>query len=350
MKIKSKIILAVSGVLLITLAAILIFKAEKQKDTNTRGQAILVKTEKPQRLTVLYQLQYNGDVKAMRQANIFSKVSGNLEKIYADLGDYVQGNQLLAIIDSTELYQQVLEQAATYQNARLNFQRTRQLLDQDMLPKEEADNAHTSMKIAEANFTLAKTRLRYACITAPFSGFITKRFLDPGALVAADNSLLFTLMDLNRVKIDINILEKDTPLIPRLNQAIIVADALPDQKFEGKITRHSQAIDLATRTMLVEVEVPNPDHRLKPGMFVTTDLIYDKHLQAVTVPSSAVLKDEQGRYLFIEENDRAKRQSIDIGVEQDSRTEILNGLNGTENIITTGQQFVRDGGMVQVQQ
>ena len=102
--------------------------------------------------------------------------------------------------------------------------------------------------------------------------------------------------------------------------------------------------------MLVEVEVPNPDHRLKPGMFVTTDLIYDKHLQAVTVPSSAVLKDEQGRYLFIEENDRAKRQSVDIGVEQDSRTEILNGLNGTENIITTGQQFVRDGGMVKAQQ
>ena len=183
MKKNRKIILAVIFVILVAVITISIFNQKTQDITDKKQVATLVKTEKPLRLSIIYQLQYNGDVRAIRQANIFSKVGGNLEKIYTDLGDFVQRNQLLAIIDSTELYQQVIEKAATYQNARLNYQRTKELQDQDMLAKEDVDNAQTATKIAEANFNLAKTRLGYARITAPFSGFITKRFLDPGGLV-----------------------------------------------------------------------------------------------------------------------------------------------------------------------
>lgn len=191
--------------------------------------------------------------------------------------------------------------------------------------------------------------MNYARITAPFSGYITKRYVDPGALISADNTMLFTLMDLATVKVTINVLEKDTPIIPRLKEATIVADALPDMKFEGKIARYSQAIDLATRTMAVEIDIPNRDRLLKPGMFVTTTLIISAHPDAITVPTAAVLKDAQGSYVFVVRDNVATRIAVQIGIEQDNRIEIVSGLSGTEDIITTGQQLVRDGAQVKVQ-
>jgi membrane fusion protein (multidrug efflux system) len=335
--------------LLILILAISGLNRISEKNVRAQNSGTLVKIEKPQRLTVSYRLQYNGDVIADRQAKIFSKVSGSLERIFADIGDYVRQDQLLAVIDSTELFQQVLETAASFQNAKLNFQRTNELLDQNMVPKEDVDNARTAMQIAEANFNLAKTKLRYARITAPFAGYITIRNLDPGTLVVADNSILFTLMDMDRVKIVINVLEKDTPLIPRLRSASVVADALPDRPFDGIITRNSRAIDLATRTMAVEIEIANKDHVLKPGMFVTASLLYDEHPDAITVPTVAVLKDQEGNYVYVVDNKAAKRVPVQTGVAQDGRTEIITGLSGSEDVITTGQQFARDGGPVSIQ-
>jgi RND family efflux transporter MFP subunit len=277
-------------------------------------------------------------------------VSGNIEKIYVDIGTPVRKNQLLALIDTTELHQQAQQSAASIQNARLNYERNKKLLEQDLVATEDLDNAETVMKIAAANYETAMTRLDYACIKAPFAGFITKRFLDPGALVSPGNNVLFTLMDIGSVKVVINVLEKDTPLIPNLTKAIIVADALPNQQFEGHISRYGQAIDLSTRTMPVEITILNKDYTLKPGMFVTATINVNEHPDAITVPTQAVLKDDKGSYLFILEDAKAKRTPVELGAEQNSRLEILNGLTGTENVITTGQEFVKDGSSVTVQQ
>ena len=147
------------------------------------------------------------------QAGIFSKVSGNLESIYTDMGSNVFSGQLLATIDSTELYQQFQQTNATYQNARMTFDRVQQLIDKNLASKQDLDNADAAMKVAKANYEAAATRLSYARIIAPFSGIITKRFLDPGALVAANNATLFTLMNLDRIKIIVNVPEKDVQFI-----------------------------------------------------------------------------------------------------------------------------------------
>ena len=338
-------------VIVLIMAALIIYRFSRKSNLSSyQRKATLVKVEKPVRELVVQQLQYNGDVEAIQQANIFPKVSGNIEKIYVDIGTAVRKNQLLAMIDTTELHQQVQQTAATFQNAQLSFVRNKKLLEQDLVSKEDLDNAETSMKIAQANYETAMTQLCYACIKAPFNGFITSRFLDPGALVEPGSTVLFTLMDIESVKVVINVLEKDTPLIPRLKKALIVADALPDHKFEGHISRYSQAIDLSTRTMPVEIVVGNEEYSLKPGMFATVNIIVTEHPDAITVPTQAVLKDEEGNYVFIVENKKAKRVSVETGLEQNFRTEIINGLSGTENVITTGQQFVKDGGSVTVQQ
>ncbi len=286
----------------------------------------------------------------MRQAGIFAKVSGNLEETYVEMGTAVRQGQRLALIDTTELYLQYQEAAATCQNAGLAFDRAQELYNRSLGSKQDQDNAEAAFKIAQANRDLAAMKLGYARITAPFSGIITRRFLDPGALVTASSSTLFTLMDLDSVKVILNILEKDIPRVAQGKSAAIVADAFPDRKFWGRVTRFSEAVDRSTRTMAVEIDIPNPERLLRPGMFASITLIVEEHENALTVPTPAVLKDGQGNYLYMVSADTARKTRVTTGIEQDSLIEILSGIADTTiQVITTGQQFVKDGGPVILQ-
>jgi membrane fusion protein (multidrug efflux system) len=318
-------------------------------DDTRRLNAPLVQTEPVHRDTVLYQLKFTGDVIPIQQATIIAKVGGTLERVFVDMGSQVKENQILAMIDTVELSQQYQQMYASYSNARVNFERTKQLAEQNLLARQDLDNADAAMKVAKANYEMAKTRLAYARITAPFSGVVTKRNLDPGALLSANNTAMFTLMDLDAMKIVVNVLEKDIPLVSIGAKASLRVDAFPGKRFEGAITRFSNAVDLSTRTMAVQIDIPNPDHLLKPGMFASVTLVVDVHMGAITVPTPALLKDEKGFFLYALNGNSAHRKPLTLGIEQNGRTEILAGLDGSETIITTGQQFVKDGAPVTLQ-
>jgi len=317
---------------------------------DTRRQNIpVVKTEKALRQTVMEDLLYTADVVAIQQAGIYPKVSGTLDRVYVDMGSAVRRGQLLALIDTTELSQTRAQAAATEQNARLQYRRTKDLYDQRLVAAQDLENAEAAMKVALATLDVATTRLNYARITAPFPGTITRRFLDPGAVVSALTSTLFTLMDLERMKIFISVLEQDIPRVSAGLRASITVDAFPGKKFTGEVSKFAQAVDLATRTMAVEIDIPNPGHLLAPGMFATVSLNVGSHKDALTLPTQAILKDDQGLFVYVARQDTARRVRISPGGEQNSRTEILSGLEGTEDVITTGQQFLRNNGPVAVQ-
>lgn len=338
-------------VLFLVVAAIVMYRITTAARTAAarRQTAPVVKVEKPASELVKIQLQFNGDVLPLRQASIFSKVSGNLERIYIDMGSKVRINQLLATIDSTELYQQYQQTSATYQNARMTFGRVQQLIEKSLASKQDLDNAEAAMKVAQANYELAATRLSYSRIIAPFSGTITKRFLDAGALVMANNATLFILMNLDSVKIIVNVPEKDVQFIYQVRTARIMFDALPGKEFEGRLTLFSEAIDLSTRTMDIQIEIANRNHIIKPGMFATVQMTVAEHQNAITIPTNSLLKDDAGQYVFILDEKKSKRVLVQTGAELVERTEILSGLTGDETIITVGQQFVKDGGLVNVQ-
>jgi membrane fusion protein, multidrug efflux system len=339
----------VAAIVLLGLLAFRIFSGNAGQE-NRRPPAPLVKVEKPTLENITYTLRYTGNVIPAQQATLFSKVSGTLERVYVDMGVPVRQGQLLALIDTTELYQTYQQASATFQNAQLNYRRTKELFEQNLVAKQDLDNADATAKIARANFEAAATRLGYGKITAPFAGTITKRFLDPGALVATTNASLFTLMDLDNLKIIINVLEKDIPQVAQGKQATITVDAFPGKEFPGVITRYSHAVDLSTRTMAVEIDIANREHILKPGMFANVTLVIGQRKGALMVPTVALMKDDQGYYLFTATRDTANRVRTQIGTEQNGRTEILSGLDTGETIITTGQQFVKDRGPVTIQQ
>jgi RND family efflux transporter MFP subunit len=338
----------VAAIVLLGLLAFRIFSGNAGQE-NRRPPAPLVKVEKPTLQNITYTLRYTGNVLPAQQATLFSKVSGTLEHVYVDMGTAVRRGQMLALIDTTELYQQYQQAAATFQNAQLNYRRTKELFEQNLVAKQDLDNADATAKIASANYEAARTRLSYAKITAPFNGFITRRFLDAGALVATTNASLFTLMDLDNLKIIINVLEKDIPQVSHGKQATISVDAFPGKEFTGTVTRYAEAVDLSTRTMAVELDLANPDHILKPGMFANVTLAIGQHKGALTVPTIALLKDDQGYFVYTAVRDTAQRVRTRIGEELNGRTEIFSGLDTSKAIITTGQQFVKDRGPVTIQ-
>jgi RND family efflux transporter MFP subunit len=321
---------------------------DASKETR-RNSAPLVKVEQPARQLIRYQLTFNGDVNAYQQATIYARINGNLDRMYVNLGSIVKGGQMLARIDSLEPYDQVQQTSATYDNTRLSFQRSKKLLNRNLIANQDVDNQDAAMKVAKANYELARTRLGYTRIIAPFPGIITKRFLDAGTYLASSSTPLFQLMYIDSVKIVINIQEKDVIQVRRGTRAEITVDAYDNRVFSGTVTRMADALDLSTRSMPVEIDIPNYGHDLKPGMFATVTLITGEHPNAISIPTMAVQRDDSGSFIFIANNNVASRKRITLGAEVSARSEVLSGLDGSESVIVIGQQLVKDGGSINIQ-
>jgi membrane fusion protein, multidrug efflux system len=340
----------VGGIIIILLLVVMLRIALTSSANDSRRQGMaLVKVQKPFKETMRTIFTYTGDILPLQQAAIYSKVSGNLERNYVEMGTIVHSNQLLALIDTTELFQQYQQTNATFQNTLLLFERAKQLFEKKLASQQDVDNAEAAMKVARANYDAASTHLSYAHIVAPFSGFVTRRFLDAGALVSASTSTLFTMMYLDSVKIIVYVPEKDLSQMYHVRTAKVTLDALPNQEFTGYVSRFSEAVDLTTRTMPIEVDIPNHSRIIKPGMFATISFIVSERLDALTLSSDDLLKDDTGYFVFTSDGKTAHQTRITIGNETNSHTEILSGLIGNEDVITTGQQFVKDGTTLTIQ-
>ncbi len=348
MKARSKTVFVLIAVVLVGVAAWRLYQLDAPASAKNQPPT-LVKVEAPKRAAVTPSLRLTGDVQPIQQTQIFARVYGNLQSLEANIGDHVRAGQVLARVDTIELAQQYRQASATYENAAMILERAKALQSDTLISKQGFDSVATSTEIARENKEAAKTRLDYAQITAPFSGVITRRYLDAGALLTSTNANLFLLMDLDTMKIIVNVLEKDIPSIKVGAQAVITVEAYPGREFGGSVARLSQALDLDTRTMPVEIDVRNPDYDLKPGMFASISVLTGEPVNALTIPTQALLKDAKGYFVLVADKDQARRVDVTIGVEQQSRSEVLTGLTDTDKVITTGQQFARDGGRITVQ-
>ena len=321
----------------------------------------------PEKKTISNYISLTGDIAADQQANIYSRVSGNIEKIFVDIGQFVQKGQILALIDST-IYAQNTRQAqglyaqaeANFQNAKMNYERNNKLSDQNLIAKQEVDNAKTAYEVAKAqkeaqnaSYKNALTQLNYCKITAPFAGYITKRMLDAGAYVTASttsaSSTLFVLMDIAKVKILANLPEKNINILDKVKDADIKVDAFANRIFKGIIARTSEAVDPGTRTMQFEIDINNADRTLKPGMFATATFILEKKEDALTLPLNVVINDDKGQFVYKFTPDSTVRKVyVKTGLQEESLIEIVQGLDQSDRVVVIGQTLIKDKMKVKV--
>jgi membrane fusion protein (multidrug efflux system) len=264
----------------------------------------------------------------------------------------------------------VAQQEAALRNARLTLDRMQALIKDQFISQQDLDNAqvnfdaavaaleslHAQVKQMEVALAQADTNLAYSYIRAPFAGYIAERNLDTGAYVTGAASStstmsrsMLSLHDIDRIRVLIEVVEKDIPSIQIGQKAELRAEAYPDHVFEGRVTRIVQALNRETRTMTVEIDLPNKDRRLKGGMFARVEVMVGTRRQAVQIPIDAVSRLEDTQYVFVVRDGKAQRVPVEMGARRDNRVEITKGLTGDETVIVSGKDLVHDGTPVQTQ-
>ena len=296
---------------------------------------------------------------------------GRLDAVYVKLGDAVRQGQPIAKIEDRELVEQIKQAEATYnvsqatirqrqadlKLAQNNMERSKSLFERDLLPRQTFDDTDARYQAALAQLELAqaqmaqsgarldelKINLANTIITAPVDGFIGKRTLDPGASVGVNTSFI-SVVDIRTVRLVINVVEKDLRRIHQGIPAEVEVDAYPGENFNGRVARLAPILDPATRTAQVEIEIPNPGYRLKPGMYARVMFTVEKHEKALVVPTLAVV-DLQGKLgLWVPgEGDSPSFQPVTTGIEQQDFTEIMTGVTEGQKVISTGAAALRAG-------
>ncbi|HMV56988.1 MAG TPA: efflux RND transporter periplasmic adaptor subunit [Nitrospira sp.] len=372
-------------ILFVAVAALVAFRLTSGAKTDPRKNRILtVGTMSPIRQDLDVRLTYTADLIPNQLVNIFSRVDGYIAKIYVDKGDLVKANQLLVEIDHTDYIHavnqakanllsakaKVVQQDAGVRNATLTLDRMQALIKDQFVSQQDLDTAlvnrdaavalQDSLRAQVQQMTVAlaqaETNLAYSYIRAPFAGYIAERNLDPGAYVSGTTASTSTVSrgilsvhDVDTVRTLIEVVEKDVPLVQIGQRADVRAEAYPNEVFEGRVTRIVQALNRATRTMTVEVDLPNKDHRLKGGMFARVEVLVGKHLQAIQIPLDAVSRLEESQYVYVVKDGKAHQVPVELGALAENRVEVVKGLAGDEQLIVSGKDLVSEGVPVQVQ-
>ncbi len=372
--------MAMAAIFALVLVALIAFRLTSSgaKSDARKGRVITVGTSVPIRQDLDIRLPYTADIQPFQQVNIFSRVDGYIAKMYVDKGDFVKANQLLVEIDHTDYLHavnrakanlaaaraDVLRQEANIRNAKLNLNRMTELIKQQFVSQQDLDTAQVNYDVAvaqieslkaqvkqmEVALQQAETNLTYSYIRAPFAGYIAERNLDQGSFVSGSTGSTSTfsrgillLHEIDQVRTLIEVVEKDLPLIKIGQKAEVRAEAYPDQVFDGQVTRIVQALNRATRTMTVEVDLPNPDHALKGGMFARVEVMVGTHPNAIQIPVDALTRLEELQYVYVVKDGKASQVMVEVGSRVENRIEVVKGLTGTEHVIVSGKDLVGNG-------
>jgi len=288
-----------------------------------------------------------------------AKVAGYLDAIYVDRGDRVHAGQLLAVIRQPEFEHQLYQAQANYDLAKVSVERLQDLYGKQLISKQELDDSRTKSEVAKRALELQRTYLNYTRIVAPFDGYVTKRYVDPGAFISqatggvSPMNTILTVMDLSQVKVLVNVPERDVGNVHVGDALSLSLDAYPDRTIQGRITKFAPALDAGSRTLQVEIDIPNPDLALKPGMFARVTLVVERHPQALAVPSEALLVNELGSFLFAlgppqDGTPTVRRVTVRTGIEDGGHVEILAGLGANDDVVRSGKELMHDGGGVRI--
>ena len=307
-----------------------------------------------------------GNTSAFNDTPIYARTSGYVKRWYVDIGARVRKGQLLATIETPELDQQLQQARADLENAEANLQlatttaaRWQHLLETDSVSHQETDQAVSDLHSKQALLNSGKANVErleqlqaFERVTSPFDGVVTARNTDIGALVqAGDNSgpkELFHMAAIQTLRVYVAVPEIYAALVKTGEQAKLTLDALPGETLTGTVVRNADAIDATSRTLNVEVDVPNPTGRLLPGAYAFVHLRVPPHAGSVTIPSNALLFRAEGLRVGLVRNGHVELTPISIGQDYGSTVEVISGLSAGDTVIVNPSDSLANGAAVQL--
>jgi RND family efflux transporter MFP subunit len=310
-----------------------------------------------------------GDTQAFNNTPIYARTNGYLKRWYVDIGTHVQQGQLLAEIDTPEIDQQLEQARADLKNAQANEQlaqitaaRWQNLLKTNSVSKQETDQAVSDLSARKASvdsMTANVHRLEqlqsFEKVYAPFAGVITARNTDIGALINAGAGgvpqELFHMAAVNKLRVYVAVPEVDSLAAQNGATATLTLDEFPGEIFQGTIVRNSDSIDLASRTLNVEVDVDNAQNRIKTGAYIFVHLKNPRSphasTQSLTIPANTLLFRSEGLRVGVVRNGHAELVPITIGRDYGATVEVVAGLQPTDQVIVNPSDSLASGNPVQ---
>jgi membrane fusion protein (multidrug efflux system) len=294
---------------------------------------------------------------AYQEATLYAKVPGYLKTITVDKGDPVKEGQLLAEIEVPEMLADRVKYEAEVEVAATDYQRVTdaQTKAPDLVTPQAVNAAKGKYLVAKANLERLETLLSYAKILAPFSGVVTRRSVDPGAFIpaatsssAAQSAAVLTLMDFSSVRVQVAVPEPECPFIKNGLPVQVTVSELPGHTFNGKVTRYAHALDEATKTMLTEIEIPNPEGELLPGMYAIVKITVQRKSEALLLPAESLVLEKTTASIFVVADGKARKVPVKTGFNDGISAEILEGLNPADRVVLVGKQTLADGQAVRV--
>ena len=314
---------------------------------------------------------------AFESANIYARANGYIEKRQVDIGDRVKAGDLLAQITAPELDHQISQNQATLQQNQAALQQaiaSRDLAtvtntrDSDLVKKGwltlqqgdtdrltvQAQNA--AVAVAQANIAAQQALIRvfqqqksYQSVVAPFDGIVTQRNVDVGSLVQAGTTFMFTLMQSDVIRTQVYVPQDAAFGVTQGVEAVVRVPEMPDHAFPGTVTRLADALAPGTRTLLTEIDVPNPDGLLRPGMYCTVELHIPRKTPSLIVPADAVVFNTDGLQVAVVGNEVAHYQKITVARDLGTQVEVSAGVRPGDQVILRPMVQLVDGSKVQVE-
>ena len=384
-------------------------RAANQAAQNEANALPIVNVAKVRRAALTTDLVLPGNIAPVTEAYIYARASGYVRKRYADIGDRVKAGQLLAEIEAPDLDQQVqqaksavaqanqqLQQAkanveqyrAQLELARVTWQRYQNLVKDGAVSRQDADQQYAGYRTAEAtvnagqasvgsaqqnvhasqaNLDRLSSMQGFLSVRAPFAGVITARNFDVGAFISSNGSAssnspqgveLFREAQIRTLRIFINVPQENSPAIHVGQAAIVTVQQLPGRQFDGRVTRTAEALDPNTRTLLTEVQTPNADRLLLPGMYAQVRLVNQRSNVPMLAPSDSLIQSANGLEVAIlrdlnstsgaypPDAKRVHLQTVEAGRDYGAETEITKGLQGWEYVIVNPGDAVQENAVV----
>jgi RND family efflux transporter MFP subunit len=315
---------------------------------------------------------------AFEAANILARTSGYIEKRFVDIGDHVKAGALLAEITAPELDHQITQAQATLEQNKAALQQTQasrelaqvtnardsNLVKQGWLTQQQGDNdrltlasQQAAVSVAESNIAAQQAQIRilsqekaYQRVVAPFDGVVTQRNIDNGSLVMSGSTLLYTLMHSDVIRIQLFVPQDEAfGLGPGVDATVRVPE-IPDRTFPGKVTRIASALQPGSRTLLTEIDVPNPDGALSPGIYCTVELAIPRKTPSMIVPGEAVIFNQNGLQVAVVENGKVRMQKVTVARDFGKEVEVRDGVKPGDQVVLNPMVNLVDGEKVSVQQ
>ena len=290
------------------------------------------------------------NIQANEIVDIKSETDGVVQEILFEEGQKVEKGKLLVRLDETKLAASLAQAEANFKLSEANFERSKQLFADKLISQQEFDQSAAVFQANQANLDLTRRELRDTRIVAPFEGVVSSRQVSPGQIITK-NTIITWLIDYDPVKVEFHVPEKFLGQVKEKQLIEITVQAFGDEKFHGEVFFVSPYVDPTNRTAQIKAQIPNPNLRLKPGMFASLDLTLVVRERSTVIPEAAVtqiLTNSQALVIAVDSAGIAQMRKIKTGVRLINSIEVLEGLQPGEKVIIEGLQKVVPGAPVRI--